>query len=261
MNLNNLKIIATCLVFIVGLVVVINSYVKRNTSSVNVKTLQTQNIPVQTKPGVPEVKGKQIYSIKIPADRAVILGGEIGENAFNVAMQIASKGNKNQPIYLLISSPGGSIMAGAQIINAIEASPVPVYTVCLDLCASMAAFIHQYGTQRLMLDRSLLMFHDASGSVQGPFPHVRSRFEAMNRYASRFNAYVANRVGISLEALEQSEHVEGWIDTEDATERNFNDKIAFIQIINKGNNMDMQELLKSSTVKSQTTFFDLDWKN
>ena len=179
----------------------------------------------------------------MPAEQVVILAGVVGQDTQGVAAAINQAASNKAPVFLLISSPGGSIIDGASIINAMEAAQVPVYTVCMDLCASMAAIIHQYGTERFMADRAILMFHDAAGQFQGYFPHIKAQFEAVERYFTRFNVYIAKRQGVTLTALEAAEHKNMWVDSEDAMLRKMNDRLVYIEVISQNKALDVKALL------------------
>lgn len=164
----------------------------------------------------------------------VIISGPIGAEAIAIAQRINALSKNNEPIYLLINSPGGSVMDGAQIITAMQASSAPVYTVCLAFCASQAAIIHEYGTKRFMQDRAILMFHEAAGGFEGSFNQIYSRFAVFNKYVNKMDAFVANRVGLSLEAFKSQLGGEVWLDSEDATAKNFNDKIVNVSLDSEG---------------------------
>jgi ATP-dependent protease ClpP protease subunit len=214
--------------------------------SVEVPPDNTNRVPVKT-------TTKKIATLQLPMEQVVVLAGEVDETAFNIAQQITAKGEYGLPIFLLISSPGGSVMDGALIINAIEASPVPVITVCMDLCASMAAIIHQYGSKRLMVDRSILMFHDAAGGFQGYFPHIKAQFDVVDRYITKFNAYIANRSKTSLAELELAEHTQLWIDAEDSLGK-YTDGLAYVQVMEgRGSHVDMRLLLRPNRTRNNIT--------
>ena len=129
-----------------------------------------------------ELKPRTVDLTSIGHDPFILLYGPIMQNGNEIARLITETAKKGSPIYLLIDSPGGSVITGASVVSAIEAAQVPVYTVCLQLCASMAAIIHQYGSQRLMVDRSFLMFHNARGGFEGSFPQILSQFNTINRF-------------------------------------------------------------------------------
>lgn len=168
---------------------------------------------------------------KIAPDKAQIIyiTGEIGNGASGIAKSIIKASESSKEIYLLINSPGGSVIDGAGIISAIEASTVPVNTVCVQLCASMAAIIHQYGTKRLMTDRSILMFHNASAGVMGAVPQMKTRLNFLDRYTQKMDAYIAKRAGLNLDQFNTLFVNEFWIDAEDSLDLKFNDEIVSIK--------------------------------
>lgn len=178
-------------------------------------------------PVITNLVSKQLTRLTPKDDQVVTLYGEVGDNAEGIANSILEKSIKN-PVYLLINSPGGSVLDGARILSAMEAAKSPVYTVCLQLCASMAAIIHQYGTERYMVDRSILMFHPASGSLSGNVFEMQSRLNWILRYTNKADVYIANRVGITVEQFKAQFDNEIWIDAEDSLNRKFTDKIVSV---------------------------------
>ena len=163
-------------------------------------------------------------------DRVVYLYGEINEmSAPYVTEQILKLGESSEPMYIFIDSPGGSVISGAAIVSAIEAAKGPVNTVCIQLCASMAAMIHQYGTNRLMLNRAFLMFHPASGGVEGEVDKSFSRLGTMRRFIGKMEENAAFRSKTSYDDYKRRSGVELWLDAEDAYNDKFTDKIVFIR--------------------------------
>ena len=178
-----------------------------------------------------EVNEAGIPTLNLSRGNFVVLYGPIYENGNQVAEAIkqatAHRGplSGNDPLYLLIDSPGGSVITGGAIISAMEASPVPVHTICLQLCASMGAMIHQYGVKRYSVNRSLLMFHDAAGGFQGPFQQVMSRMNTINRYVNKMFANVAKRSGQPYKDFMLKIGPEIWIDGEDAVTQHYSDSL------------------------------------
>lgn len=68
-----------------------------------------------------------------------------------------------------ISSPGGSVKDGFDMVRAIETSKAPVYCVVDDEAASMALYVLESCQVRLMTRRSVLMAHEPwiGGEFQG----------------------------------------------------------------------------------------------
>lgn len=174
----------------------------------------------------------KVENVNVDFNRTVNLFGEVSEESVSDAIAGITKLNNEdpkKPIFLLIASPGGSVFAGEQLLSAMESVKAPVYTVCTSLCASMAAIIHQYGTQRLAYDRSILMFHDASGGLQGEVKKMHSMLTLIERKLERTDRYIAQRSGMSYEKFLDMHKYDLWIDAVDAKQSGLVDKIIKIQ--------------------------------
>lgn len=158
---------------------------------------------------------------------------------YNAAVDYASalsvvkkiKAAQNKPvdrIYLLVTSPGGSVIAGAMILEAIQGSKVPIDTVCVVLCASMGAQIHSVGAKRYMTDKSILMYHPAAGGFEGEFDTMISRMNFLNRYVNKMDAYIAQRAGIPYAEFKKRIRNEYWLDAVEATSERFNDGVVYL---------------------------------
>lgn len=88
------------------------------------------------------------------------LSGPVAEESAS-ALILALKSAKGLPVRLSIDSPGGSVVAGLELIKAIEAHG-QVDCVVDGTAASMAFFVLQACRSRLMTPDSLLMTHPPS---------------------------------------------------------------------------------------------------
>ena len=215
-------VVALGLATVIGIPQVNGSQAKALSSPLLQTTPQTTAIKQHT---------KEVVQLNINPKRAVFVFGEILDTSAVVSQIYAmDRADNKSPIYVVLDSPGGSIMDGAKVINAIEGTTAPVNTVCVELCASMAAMIHSYGATRYMTDRTLLMYHDYSGQFQGEGAHMHSLMSAVERYTLRMNAHIAERSGANLQDLLIGELRQIWIDSEDATAAHFNDVIVSLDV-------------------------------
>lgn len=169
--------------------------------------------------------------------RILLLTGEVtnelsplGASGPLVADKIRLLDDGHTPIYLLINSPGGSVTAGAEIISAMKASKSPVYTICTELCASMAFMIHQYGKERYMMEYSIIMSQQAAASIQGEVERMHSRLHALEVLTGLLTTPIAARAGITVERYRELVSNELWMSANDATSRGFNDAIVQLKI-------------------------------
>ncbi len=207
---------------------------------------------------------KLVTHVTLNPARTVVIDTEIGQNNEPDIQKILALGETKEPIFVVLKSPGGDVLSGAMILSAIEAAQGPVYTICDTLCASMAAIIFEHGTQRYMVDRSLVMFHPASGGAQGEVDKMVSRIGTIQRYIGKMEAYIANRVGISFEKYKELSGKELWLDAEDAVNQKYADAIVSIVLPPKNMQVvltpeDQQRLnkLQIAPLKREVT---IDWK-
>lgn len=96
-------------------------------------------------------------------------------------------------LYILIDSPGGSVVNGLHIIRDIRASGIPTTCYVGTMAASMAAVIFESNAcgERIMYPGSLLMFHGASdptGGNEKDHQNALSALQAMNWMMARIAA-------------------------------------------------------------------------
>lgn len=110
--------------------------------------------------------GERSYDIysRLLEDRIIFLGGEITTEVANsiIAQLLYLEGRDNtQDICLYINSPGGAIDAGLAILDTINFIKCDVSTICVGLCASMAAVLLSSGAKgkRFALEHSKIMIH------------------------------------------------------------------------------------------------------
>ena len=180
---------------------------------------------------------KDILRLTVDSKRVVTLHSEVSYYSMKEATEKLKQLEKesNEPIILDIDSPGGSVIDGGTLISQMEASKAPVYTVCRRLCASMGAMIHSYGHKRYSLDRALLMYHPATGGVDGQIPNMLSLLKTIQRYIDKMNFNVINRSGgkLSREEFESLVAYEIWIDSEDALQKGLIDGIVNLSFTGK----------------------------
>jgi len=144
---------------------------------------------------------------------------------------------ETSPIYMLIDSPGGSVLDGSALISAMKTLKSPVYTICVGMCASMAAMIHQEGTKRLMTESSILMFHPARGTSSGTLDLMQNELTLFKSIVYRMESRVSRRWKMDVDEYKQRTQNELWLTSWDALDKGVTDDIVYI-------NVDVRELSK-----------------
>lgn len=175
---------------------------------------------------------KLINKVAVDKTRVVYLTGQVD---FFMVKEITDKlkeleAASDKPIWLLIDSPGGSVLDGMTLISQIEASRAPVNTVCTRICASMAAMIHSYGSKRYALDRAVLMYHPASGGSEGQIKNMLSLNLSVQRMVDKMNLNVITRSGFDRAEFEKLIAYALWIDAEDSLAKGLLDGIVNLNV-------------------------------
>lgn len=150
----------------------------------------------------PFVNGHLVIS-----DRRISLNGPIlSDTADYITENIHYFNNKNPeyPIFLVIDrSPGGSVMEGARIIEAMRHSQAPVYVVVKSIAASMAAIITAQAPRSFAYPNALIIHHQISSFFYGNPTQVNQDLKITQEWGERLMRPVAKRMGISLDEFTQ----------------------------------------------------------
>lgn len=135
-------------------------------------------------------------------DRIVYVIGQITESSISLAHRIERlSARSKEPIHVVINSPGGSVLAGYQIIQAMDiARNRNVEVVCAvgTMAASMAFQLLPHCDQRYALKKSLLLFHPARVFIQGALTadDAASIADDLNRIAKQGDYEVKEMMGV-----------------------------------------------------------------
>ena len=118
-----------------------------------------------------------IYN-RLYRERIIFLGSEIDDELANQiigVMLYLDEEDSSKPIYLYINCPGGSVISGLAIFDAMQLIKSEVITINLGLAASMASFILAAGSKgkRLALPSSRIMIHQPMGGAQGQAQDIK----------------------------------------------------------------------------------------
>lgn len=162
--------------------------------------------------------------------KVLILDTQISDTAVDITINQLENFRKEgiKQVYLVISSPGGVVLSGGRLIAYIDASPLNIDTVCEEMCASMAAHIFEAGRKRYMVDRSVLMFHKASGGASGTVEGMENEINTLRMYVDAFDAVAAFKSGIPYDVFKRLVANDLWLDSQHAKYLGLTDEIAFL---------------------------------
>lgn len=130
-----------------------------------------------------------------------------------------------QHIHLRINSPGGSVVEGTAIYNALRRHQGGL-TVHIDaLAASMASVIAMSGSPVYIADNALLMIHNPWTVSMGDSDQLRKEADLLDKLKSTLvNAYV-RKTGMDQNQVAEMMDAETWLDAVEAVALGFADAI------------------------------------
>ena len=173
-------------------------------------------------------KSFDIYS-RLLKDRIVFLSGEINDEVANLIVSelLYLNSLNNEDIYLYINSPGGSVTAGMAIYDTMNFIKCDVSTICVGMCASMAAFLLSSGAKgkRVCLKNGEVMIHQPLGGVQGQATEIKIHAERIIKLKEKLNKILASNTGKDIKKIERDTERDYYLDSEEALKYGLVDKV------------------------------------
>jgi ATP-dependent Clp protease protease subunit len=170
-----------------------------------------------------------VESMKVNADSVILFNVAVVEESVEAATSLIRETSGNT-VYLVLDSPGGSVLAGARLLEYIKHSGKNVITVCDNLCASMAFQIFEAGSRRLMTEKAILMAHPASGGAQGTIENMFELIKMYKSYVDRMDADVAKRSGIEYSKFKALVADNIWAETPEALALGLADGVVHLDV-------------------------------
>ena len=179
-------------------------------------------------------RGERSYDIfsRLLNDRVVFIGEPITDTVASlvVAQLIYLESvDSEREICLYINSPGGSISAGMAIYDTMKFIKCPVSTICIGMCASMAAVLLACGDKgrRIALPHSKIMIHQPliNGHFQDQTTNLEIEAAEMQRIRKMLNELLAGATGKDVSVIEADTDRNNYMDAQTAMEYGILDKV------------------------------------
>lgn len=191
-------------------------------------------IVIETRDIRPNISLDDIMYLKHLKQRRLFVDGDIApESIYDIVSNIfffnaEDKGiepDKRTPIKVYITSNGGDVDSGYELIDAISSSITPVYTINLGYEYSMAFLIGLAGHKRYATKHARFLMHDGASFVLDSTTKAQDRMDFMRRVEKRTRDYVLSRSKITPEEYDKNARVEWYMFSDEAKERGFVDYI------------------------------------
>lgn len=148
-----------------------------------------------------ETVSEQMATLMDFDDSVIYLASEIDETTLvdlmiriRAILKNRPEEKADDPINIIINSPGGNFFEMIGIVDYLESLSVKVNTICRGQALSAAAVILALGTgTRMMSKRSVVMFHQSSSFLDGKMSDLASYLEYIKHLETTVYTILAER--------------------------------------------------------------------
>jgi len=168
-----------------------------------------------------------------PLNRIITLG-DIDSESINEIIQLIYEINEEdikktqvEPIKLIINSFGGELYSGLALIDTIDNSKTPIYTICHGSAMSMGLIVYAAGYYRTASKYSTFMYHEASYPVEGKVIYHKQELNETERIDKICDDYLVSKTKLSKKQLDKikNNQLDWYFDVKTALEYGIVDEI------------------------------------
>lgn len=155
-------------------------------------------------------------------NRVITLFGEIDKDSARRTNErlLALSFESDDPITLIISSPGGHVESGDSIYDMIRFVSAPVRIVGTGWVGSAGALIYLAAERerRFSLPNTRYLIHQPAGGFGGAASDIEIHAREIIKMRERLNATIAERTGQTIEKIEHDTDRDYWMSADEAVE-------------------------------------------
>lgn len=166
------------------------------------------------------------YEIQDLTERRLFINGEIDDMIVDTIVYHILRYNRDdkgkpveerKPILLYINTNGGSVVDGYALIDAIQQSTTPVYTINQGYNYSMGFLIFIAGDKRFAMPNSTFLMHDGSSFAYDSLAKMKDRvvFEG-DQMAEHMKQLILDKTKIDEKTYEEKYRVEWYFYADEA---------------------------------------------
>lgn len=171
---------------------------------------------------------------KLLERRIIYLDSQINTESVNEAIQqiaLLAAENSSEPITILISSGGGSIIDGLALIDVMRSCPCVIKTVSVGIAASMGCVILAAGTKghRYITPNSQAMLHQpliAGNLPGGNCSEIETIANSLIERKNQINNLLVDLTGKSRKHIDELTAKDTYLNAEEAVENGIVDEVA-----------------------------------
>lgn len=176
--------------------------------------------------------GEKTYDIysRLLKERIIFLNGEINSDTANIViaelLHLQAE-DPNADITMYINSPGGSVIDGLAIYDTMNFINCDISTVCVGMCASMAAVLLSSGTKgkRFALENGEILIHQGRAGSQGTVADMTIEMNHFINLNEKTRNILSKNTSQSYEKIKNDTDRDYWLNSHQAVEYGLIDKV------------------------------------
>lgn len=152
--------------------------------------------------------------------RTVLVVGEINDRIARTTTErlLAMAADSDDPITMIVSSPGGHVESGDMIHDMVKFIKPKVKMVGSGWCASAGALIYVSADKedRVCLPNTRFLLHEPRGGIGGSASDIDIQAQEVIKMRERLNRIFAEATGQSYEQIVKDTHRDYWMSAEEA---------------------------------------------
>lgn len=109
----------------------------------------------------------------------------------------------NMPIYLHLTTNGGSIHAAFSVVDCIKTLGFPVYTIVDGFVASAGTLISIAGAKRYIMPNAYMLIHELRSGVWGKMSSIEEEYGNLKKIMEHINSYYESHTKMNKRALDK----------------------------------------------------------
>lgn len=176
--------------------------------------------------------------------------GEVNDSmANNIVAQLTYLDhiNKDEPISIIINSPGGSVTAGLSIYDTMNSLGSSIHTICTGQACSMGAFILSAGDYRIVQPSARVMIHQPLGGFSGQATDIEIHAQEMRRIKGFLNGVLAHNCNKTVDEIIHNTERDNFMSAFEALDFGLVDEVAKQSSISskRSSSLDLKALISS----------------
>lgn len=178
----------------------------------------------------------KIIEIADALNRTIIIeeideeSGVVAENLIRFWNRYDNENNipieERQPIKIYIDSPGGYLTSTFTIVDAIELSKTPVWTINIGCAYSGGFFIFIAGHKRIAYPLSSFLYHEGAGGASGDANKFQNQADFYKKQRQKLKEITLKYTKISEDLYNEHVKDDWWLFAEEAINLGIADEIA-----------------------------------